>query len=84
MIQIQFKSSAHKISILYHQEHKKCIALTPQTKISVHRSIDKYSRYIREAQYESNAWYTNAMHEYDKKTKEKDQVYKKIQIPMKS
>jgi len=56
-LKFRFKLNAqlHKISIAYHQEHKPCIAQTPQTKTSVHRSTDKYLRYIREAQNESNA-----------------------------
>ena len=69
MIQIQFNSSAHKISISYLQEHKQWLAPTPQSQALVHRSIDKYSKHIWEAQYETNAWYTNTMHEYDQEPK---------------
>ena len=84
MIQIQIKSLAHKISITYPQEHKQCIALTPQTKAWDHRSIYKYSRHIWEAQYEANAWYSNAMQvnvtssiqKPKRRTKTQDQVCK--------
>ena len=69
----RFSLKAQVIRFLSHtfKSISKCIAPTPRSQALVHRSIDKYSKHIWEAQYETNAWYTNAMHEYDQEQKKK-------------